>query len=167
MQKRIITIFLFLVVSACTPISSGPAKAEFPAGKGYADNQMIYFIHTEASDEKISDTLTKMMNSPVLFVPSLTSIPEDALASVFVFSNGVAGSGPLGFQPDVFDCPPGTDCYTPLRKLNLVIWQNQSDAIEIKSAVELLQLQEQGKLTIEQPGVVINMPFVTWKNGKR
>jgi len=168
MKLKIYFILFVLVLSACVPASqAGPAKAELPAGKGYADNQIIYFIHTETSDAKISETLTKMMSSPVLFVPSLSSVPEEALANVYVFANGIAGSGPLGFQSDVFDNPPGTDGYTPLRKLNVVSWNNPGESIEVKSASDLVTLQEQGKIKIDQPGIVINMPFILWKDGKR
>ena len=41
-----------------------------------------------------------MMKSPVIFVPSLAKMPADALAQVYVFTNGVAGKGPFGFQSD-------------------------------------------------------------------
>jgi hypothetical protein len=32
---------------------------------------------------------------------------------------------------------------------------------------EVLEAESKGELTIEQPGVVINMPFVVWDGGKR
>ena len=48
---------------------------------------------------------------------------QDALptrvAQVYVFTNGVAGKGPFGFQSDGFPrSEPGTDGYSPLRNLN-------------------------------------------------
>ncbi len=119
MKKLILLVFLLVVLSACQA-PAGPEKVELPAGMAYAEDQEIYFVHTEASDPVIAETLTSMMSSPVLHVPGLAQIPEASLANVYVFSNGIAGSGPLGFQPDVFDNPPGTPGYTPLRRLNLV-----------------------------------------------
>jgi hypothetical protein len=167
MKKIIISLTLVaMLLSACSA-QQAPAKAELPAGKAFADGKEIYFVHTEASDPAIAEKLTNMMKSPVLYVPTLAETPDVALANVYVFSNGLAGKGPLGFQSDVFDNPPGSAGYTPLRRLNVVAWADQSQASELKSAADVLTAQTAGKLTIEQPGVVINMPFILWDGGKR
>jgi hypothetical protein len=161
-----LAILMFLL-AACAPQESGPARAELPAGKAYADGKEIYFVHTEASDAGVSETLTNMMDSPVVHVPSLANVPDEALANVYVFTNGVEGTGPFGFQADVFDNPPGTSGYTPLRRLNVVTWADGTSARELTSAADVLAAETAGDLTIEQPGVVINMPFVVWQGGKR
>jgi hypothetical protein len=138
-----------------------------PAGVAYAEGQEIRFIHTEASDPDIAQLLTGMMNSPVLVVPSLAGAPESALATVYVFTNGPAGMGPLGFQPDVFDNPPGTDGYSPLRRIHLATWADPAAAVELKSAADVRGAIAAGQLTEEVTGVVVNMPFVTWPDGNR
>jgi hypothetical protein len=158
---------LSFIIAACAPQQAGPAKAELPAGKAYAEGSEIYFVHTEASDAGVAEKLTNMMKSPVVHVPSLANVPEESLANVYVFANGLEGAGPFGFQADVFDNPPGTDGYTPLRSLNVITWAEGSTARELKSVAEVLEAEINGELTIEQPGVVINMPFVVWKGGKR
>ena len=160
-------IAAMVVLTACAPKQSGPAKAELPAGKAYAEGKEIYFVHTEASDAGVAEKLTGMMKSPVILVPALANVPDEALANVYVFTNGIAGSGPFGFQPDVFDNPPGSDGYSPLRRLNVIAWVDETKARELKSAAEVLDAEAAGELTIEQPGVVINMPFVVWDGGKR
>lgn len=168
MKKLILVIAILLVMlSACTPQQSGPAKAELPAGKAYAEGKEIYFVHTETSDAGVAETLTAMMKSPVIYVPSLANVPDESLANVYVFTNGVAGSGPFGFQADVFDNPPGTDGYSPLRRLNVIAWEDETKARELKSVSEVMDAESAGELTIEQPGVVINMPFVVWDGGQR
>lgn len=152
------------------PVAGGMSVAGVPMAppvKAYSEGQEIRFIHTEASDPKIAKLLTDMMRSPVLVVPSLAQAPEPMLATVYVFTNGVKGSGPLGFQPDVFDRPPGTDGYSPLRALNLVTWKNEKSARELKSAAEVKAEEAKGEVTIERPGVVVNMPMVTWPGGQR
>jgi hypothetical protein len=168
MKLRLLSSLLILTVllSACAS-QSGPAKAELPAGKGYAEGKEIYFIHTEASDQAVADKLSGMMKSPVLLVPSLAQMPAEALANGYAFTNGLAGTGPFGFQPDVFDNPPGTPGYTPLRRLNLVTWADPAKARLLKSAAEVLSAQTAGEITLQQPGAVINMPFVVWDGGKR
>ena len=169
MKKLILLVLAVLMLSlaACAPQQSGPAKAELPAGKAYAEGKEIYFIHTEASDAGVAEKLTNMMKSPVMYVPSLANVPEEALSNVYVFTNGVEGSGPFGFQADIFDNPPGTDGYTPLRRLNAVTWTDESKARELTSVTDILAAEAAGELTIEQPGVVINMPFVVWDGGQR
>ena len=162
----LVAVFM-LVIAACAPQQSGPAKAELPAGKASAEGKEIYFVHTEASDAGVAEKLTNMMKSPVILVPSLANMPEEALANVYVFTNGVEGSGPFGFQADVFDNPPGTEGYTPLRSLNVITWADGATARELKSVAEVLEAESNGELTIEQPGVVINMPFVVWDGGQR
>jgi hypothetical protein len=163
----LVVVVLTLIVTACAPQQEGPAKAELPAGKAYAEGKEIFFVHTEASDPGVAETLTNMMTSPVIHVPSLANVPDEALANVYVFTNGVEGSGPFGFQPDVFDNPPGTDGYTPLRRLNVATWADGVTTSELTSVADVLAAESAGELTIEQPGVVINMPFVVWDGGQR
>ena len=162
-----IIALIVLFLAACAPQQNGPAKAELPAGKAFAEGNEIYFVHTEASDIGVAEKLTNMMQSPVMFVPSLASVPDEALANVYVFTNGVEGKGPFGFQSDVFDNPPGTDGYTPLRRLNVITWTDGTSPRELTSVAEVLAAEAKGELTVEQPGVVINMPFIVWDGGKR
>ena len=148
-----------------------PADAPVvPPVTGYADGQEILFLHTETSDPKIAKILTDMMGSPVLVVPSLARAPKEMLASVYVFTNGISGDGPmgpLGFQPDVFDNPPGHPGYSPLRTIILVTWANGSSPRTLTSAAEVRQATTSGEVTTEEPGVVVNMPFITWPGGRR
>ena len=162
-------VILSFVLSACNAQSGATAGsyAQVPAGRAYAEGKEIYFTHTEASDQAIAETLTNMMNSPVLHVPALAEVPEGSLANVYVFENGVTGDGPLGFQPDVFNNPPGSEGYSPLRQIILVKWADGVQARELKAEADVLAAQTAGELTTSPAGVVVNMPFITWDGGKR
>jgi hypothetical protein len=129
---------------------------------GFMEGERIRFIHTEASDPEVAKLLTQMKGSPVLTVPSLAKAPKETLANVYVFTNGVAGEGPFKFQPDVFDNPPGQAGYSPLRALVLVSWKKPQTARQLKSAGEVKQALAGGEIELKQPGVVINMPMITW-----
>lgn len=114
-----------------TPAMDGQMPTGVPAippVQGFMEGEEIFFLHTEVSEAQVADMLTDMMGSPVLVIPSLAQAPEAMLANVYVFENGVEGGGPFGFQPDVFDSPPGTEGYSPLRRLNLVTWQDEGAA---------------------------------------
>ena len=145
-------------------MADGPT---IPAGLAYTEGQEIRFVHTEVSDEEIAKLLSGMMSSPVLFVPSLAEVPARTTAPVYVFTNGPTGMGPLGFQPDVFPFPPGDAQYTPLRSIHLVTWVAPGQSRELKSAADVQEAEQNGDVTIEKPGVVVNMPFVTWPSGQR
>lgn len=171
-----------LALSACAAIApatpTAPAMGgmsgmdvsnvpKVPAGMAYVDGKEIYFMHTEASDAATAKLLSAMMNSPVIEVASLSKAPAEMLADVYVFKNGIKGVGPLGFQPDVFDNPPGSKGYTPLRRLVLVSWKDEKTSRELKSLADIKAAEGKAEITFERPGVVINMPFVTWPDGKR
>lgn len=157
---------LAVLLSACAR-ATAPNFAEIPAGKAYADGETIFFAHTEVSDPQVGELLTNMMKSPVLVVPSLAEAPDSMVATVYVFQNGIAGSGPFKFQADVFSNQPGDPDYSPLRRVTLVKWTDESKASELKSEDEILALVEQGALSLEVSNIVVNMPFMTWKGGQR
>ena len=156
-----------MALSACAPKGEEMPTAVLPAGMAYAEGKEIYFVHTEVSDADIATLLTDMMDSPVLLVEGLAEVPESALANVYVFDNGLEGKGPLGFQADVFDNPPGTEGYSPLRRLNVVTWADPALAQLLKSEEEIMAALAADQVSIAQPGVVVNMPFVVWDGGQR
>jgi hypothetical protein len=159
---------LSVLLAACNAqAQSTGSYAQVPAGRAYAEGKEIYFTHTEASDQAIAEKLTNMMKSPVMYVPSLAKVPEESLANVYVFENGVQGKGPLGFQPDVFNNPPGTQGYSPLRQIILVKWADGAATSELKSVADITKAEAGGDLTTSKAGVVVNMPFMVWDGGKR
>jgi hypothetical protein len=148
-------------------MADGP---RIPPVTGYYDDTTVLFIHTEASDPDIADTLTAMMDSPVPVVASLAEVPAEARSSVYVFTNGIRPAGPrgpLGFQPDVFPTAPGDTGFTPLREIVLVTWVDQSDAEVLTSADAIEEAGRTDRLRLEPTGVVVNMPMLTWPGGQR
>jgi len=138
-----------------------------PMAMAFYEGKEVYFIHPEASDAGVAEVLTKMMKAQVLTVPELAQVPAASLDAAYVFTNGVEGMGPLGFQPDVFDSVPGSEGYSPLRALHLVTWKEGVTPSELKSVSDIQQAEAAGQVTITQPGVVVNMPVLVWPDGKR
>lgn len=138
-----------------------------PLVKGHAEGQEVFFIHTEASDPQVVSMLTMMMGRDVVLVPALAQVPEVALAKVYVFTNGVPGGGPFGFQPDVFDAVPGDPGYSPLRAVNLVTWEEDTAPRELRSVAEIEWAESQGEITVTTSGAVVNMPILIWPGGHR
>ncbi len=141
-----------------------------PPVAGYYGGEEIHFIHTEASDPEVATMLSGMMDSPVPTVASLADVPDSALGRVFVFKNGVkpdGDRGPFGYQPDVFDAVPGDEGYTPLRALNVVTWKDGAQPRVLRSAGAVAEAEAADEITIARPGVVVNMPIVSWPSGGR
>jgi hypothetical protein len=112
--------------------------------------------------------LTEMMGGPkVVLVPALANAPDDLLANVHVFTNGVDGMGPSGFQLDIFDSIPGEAAYRPLRQVNLVAWMEGATPRELHSLEVLRAAEDTDEVTITQPGIVFNMPVLVWPGGHR
>jgi hypothetical protein len=150
------------------PADGSKGADEFaPLVKGFYQGGEVQFIHTEASDPQVAEMLTRMMGPKVALVPDLAEIPEPVLANVYVFTNGIEGSGPFGFQPDVFDSAPDDEAYSPLRSVNLVAWAEGATPRELRSAEEVKAAEAGGEITIERPGVVVNMPVLVWPGGQR
>src|SRR5215208_2574014 len=91
-----------------------------PLVRGFADGNEVFYITTEVSDEKIANYLTNLTNSRVVYTPALEYAPAQSLANIYEFTNGIKGSGPEGFQPNVADSQPGNNKYSPLWKVKLI-----------------------------------------------
>jgi len=138
-----------------------------PLVRGIYAGEDVFFIHTEASDADVAGLLTDMMGPEVVVVPDLAKIPKALRGNVYVFTNGIAGGGPMGFQPDIFDSVPPDPRYTPLRTLNLVTWQAGIAPRQLNSVAEVEVAETAGEIVVEQPGIVINMPILVWPGGHR
>jgi|APTNR8051073442_1049403.scaffolds.fasta_scaffold01349_4 hypothetical protein len=147
----------------------GSMTQEFaPLVGGIYNGDDLYFIHTEASDPDVASRLTSMMGGvQVTLVPQLAAAPPELLAPLYVFTNGVEGNGPFGFQKDIFDSVPGDPAYRPLRYLHLVEWRVGTTPRTLSSVAEVEAAQTAGEVTVTQPGIVANMPVLIWPGGSR
>ncbi len=163
------TAYAVFYAITTTPASQmgGMSQSLTPPVKGLYNSREIQFIHTEASDPQVAEMLTRMMGPKVLLVPSLARVPADLLADVYVFTSGVKGDGPFGFQADVFDSVPGEPRYTPLRSVALVTWKGGMPARTLRSVAEIQGAIDRGEVTVRRPGVVVNMPIIVWPGGSR
>jgi hypothetical protein len=171
--KLATTVFsLVMVLSLITPsyalmqdLKGTSLPVDIPLVMGYADGNEVFYITTEASVEVVADHLTELTGFRVVYTPALANTPKTALANIYEFTNGVEGSGPVGFQPNVADSQPGDPEYSPIWSVQHVTWTDESGARELTSEDEILAAAEAGELTIEETGVIVNCPFIQWKGG--
>ena len=145
------------------------APITMPLIDGYYNGEKVYFIHTEVSDKDISEMLTMMVNFPTLHVSELKNISPDDLSIVYIFTNGIPGSGPYGggpffFQIDIFDAVPGQNGYSQFRSPHLVTWSENSSPRLLTSVEDLLEAETNGEVTIEKTDLVVNAPMIVWRS---
>jgi len=138
-----------------------------PMIDGYYNGEKVYFIHTEISDKDIASMMTSMVNFPTLYVPDLDDTSPNDLGKVYIFTNGITGSGPYGggpffFQIDIFDSVPGMDEYNQFRVPQLVTWNEDSNPILLTSIEDLFEAEANGELSIESTDFVVNAPMIVW-----
>ena len=147
-------------------LSNANLPLVIPLVKGLYDGKDVFYITTEASDSKIANGLTTFTNFPVTFAPALGKAPATSLANIFAFKNGVKGGGVLGFQPNVVDSIPGQAKYSPLWKVNLVEWKDESTATILGSDDEIMSAFNSGKITITPTTIIVNCPIMQWSGDK-
>ena len=136
-----------------------------PLVRGFTDGNEVFYITTEVSDEKLANYLSNLTNSRVVYTPALKYTPAQSLANIYEFTNGIKGSGPEGFQPNVADSQPGNNKYSPLWKVNLVTWNNSTTPRELTSEDDIVNAFKNKELTIKLTDIIVNCPFVQWKDG--
>ena len=145
------------------------APITIPMIDGYYNGERVFFVHTEVSDKPMAEMMSWMINFPTLHISELKNIPSEEMAKVYVFTNGISGSGPYGggpfmFQIDVFDSIPDQDGYSQFRVPHLVTWNDDSIPRVLTSVEEILKAESNGELTIQSTDNVVNTPMIVWKS---
>lgn len=148
------------------------APITIPMIDGYYNGTKVFFIHTEVSDKGIAGMMTGMVNFPTLNVPALKNISEENLGKVYVFTNGIRGSGPYGggpfmFQIDIFDSIPQQEGYSQFRVPHLVTWNDGTSPRVLTSEEDLLNAEANGELTIKKTDNVVNAPVIVWQEDSK
>jgi hypothetical protein len=131
--------------------------------KGYENGHEIFFIATDASDNKTATQITNQTGFKVNFAPLLAKTPEAARGQTYVFTNGIQGQGPFGFQLLVVNAKPGDEGYSPLLQSNVVKWNQGITAKEIKSVQDIIAAQQNGSLTVTKTDTIVNHPAIKWE----
>jgi hypothetical protein len=137
------------------------------------DNMQVTFKLHECypgSRYIVTDTSAVPM-APMMSIPG--SAPTQALLNVgatdeiWVFGNGIPGSGVMGFQPAIFDNPAGSPVWSPFWAHFTAVWVDESAATLVTSSAELRALAAEGALEIfngvpdmdqAMPPFVVNCP---------
>jgi hypothetical protein len=97
--------------------------------------------------------------------PTQALIEANATAPIYVFGNGPAGPGPMGFQPSIFNSKAGDVIWSPFWEHFTVTWTAPEQARLLTSEAELMAAVEAGELELfngtpdtHPAGFVVNCP---------
>lgn len=99
------------------------------------------YILTDTS----SDPMAPMMNIPAS-VPTQQIKEKGGADEIWVFGNGIAGPGVMGFQPAVFDNKAGQPAWSPFWDHYTVLWKDESKARVLRTSAEIRELIASGDL---------------------
>jgi hypothetical protein len=116
----------------------------------------------------ITDTsivpMAPMMSIPAS-PPSLELVASRATDKIWVFGNGIPGSGVMGFQPAIFGNKAGEPIWSPFWDHFTVVWNDESQARLLRSAAEVQAAIDAGELELfngvpdsHPEGFVVNCP---------
>jgi hypothetical protein len=147
-------------------LTAPDSQVVIPLVKGLYDGKEILFITTEASDKSIKDLIGNYSGFPVNYEPNLTKSQD--IGNIWIFKNGVKGSGFLGYQASVVDSIPGDPGYTPLWKVSMVEWKTGKGITPtvLGSDDAIAEAASKGQITITPMPAVVNEPILQWGGNK-
>ena len=134
-------------------IDTEKMQVTFVAHRGFApDGSTIYYIATDASQKDPADMLGLIFANK-----TQATISTSSSSDLFQFSNGVKGSGPLGFQPGVGSSKEGDQYYSPMWRIQVITWNDPSMATLLENTHDITSKSD--LTTTMQAGFVVNCPF--------
>ncbi|MDA7940877.1 MAG: hypothetical protein MPI95_00055 [Nitrosopumilus sp.] len=142
-------------------IDTDAMTATFVAHRGWGpDGRTIYYIVTDATPSGPAEGMG------VVHTPSSASlIANPAAVDLYQFSNGIAGPGPLGFQPGVAFAGPGDANYSPMWRISLATWEDPSSATLVETTRDINTLVADGSISVGlarpmDSDHIVNCPFI-------
>jgi hypothetical protein len=137
-------------------IDTEKMTATFVAHRGFApDGSTIYYIATDASVKEVADALG------VTYVNKTgATLYSGASSDLWVFTNGIKGTGPMGFQASIASSDVDDAGYSPMWRIIATTWADAGHAEFLTSGKEVSSHVTSGDLSIKVAGVVANCPFV-------
>lgn len=133
--------------------------ATFVTHRGWGpDGKTVFYIVTDATPE---------MPATMMGVPSVATDEELAATAVavdlFQFTNGIKGSGPMGFQAGIGGAnPDDAERYSPMWRISFIEWKKPGDARLLETTADIAVMAESGAITVTlaMDGThVVNCPF--------
>lgn len=133
----------------------------FVAHRGWGpDGRTIYYIVTDATPSGPANVMG-VTDAPTLAKAVNSTAPVD----LYQFTNGIKGSGPLGFQAGIASAALGDDTYSPLCRISVVTWNESVKASVLETIEDINAKKSTGDVTVElarpmDSDHIVNCPFI-------
>ena len=137
-------------------IDTKKMQVTFVGHRGFAPNgSTIYYIATDASVKNVADAFG------VPYVNKTGSaLLSGGSSDLYVFTNGIKGTGPMGYQASIAAANVGDVAYSPLWRIQATTWKDPSHAEFLTSLAQITSAAQAGKMSTNIAGVVVNCPIV-------
>lgn len=153
-------------------LARAEVPVKLPLHEGILDGGRVLYAITESSDAALAASLSESQGRPVTHAPPLAALLEEAESGghepprVYAFRNGVKGAGLEGYQHEVFEAGPGDRAYSPASELVYAEWRRNLNPEVLASADEVEEAVADRRVSLEETGIVLNLPPVSWPDGK-
>jgi hypothetical protein len=141
-----------------TNIDTANMTATFVAHRGWGpDGKTVYYIVTDA----VPEMPASMMGVP--FVAADDRLVGTPVAvDLFQFTNGINGTGPMGFQSGIGAANPDDENYSPMWRISFIEWKDPSQARVLENLNDINMMLQRGLITLT-PAMegrhIVNCPF--------
>ena len=142
-------------------INTEEMEVTFIAHRGWGpDGRTIYYIVTDATPSGPAEMMG-VVSSPT----SASLIANSAAVDLYQFRNGIASSGPLGFQPGIAVGAPGDENYSPMWRIFMIGWDSPENAQLLETIDDINAYNEAGLIDIGiarpmDSDHIVNCPFI-------
>ena len=142
-------------------INTEEKTVTFIAHRGWGpDGRTIYYIVTDATPSGPAGMMG-VVDAPT----SASLIANSAAVDLFQFKDGLAGTGPLGFQPGIAAGAPGDDNYSPMWRIFMIGWADPANAQLLETIGDINAYKEAGLIDIGiarpmDSDHIVNCPFI-------
>lgn len=140
-----------------SPVNTDDMTVTFKLHECYPGSR---YIVTDTSAAPMAPMMAIAASSPTQGLVDVGATDE-----IWVFGNGIEGSGVMGFQPAIFDNAAGNPIWSPFWNHFTAVWENPDEATLVTTSAELRALVDSGALTIfngtpdtDPQGFVVNCP---------
>ncbi|EPA06064.1 DUF7482 domain-containing protein [Candidatus Nitrosarchaeum limnium] len=133
----------------------------FIAHRGWGpDGRTIYYIVTDATPSGPAEMMG-VTNAP----RDANLIANSAAVDIYQFTNGIKGSGPLGFQAGIASGALGDENYSPMWRINVIGWKDPANAALLENISDINAYKNAGKIDISlarpmNSDHIVNCPFI-------
>ena len=148
-------------------LSRANIPVTIPMHLGSFENGTVYYIVTDTNDQTHADLISDKQDWKVELAPPLGDTPNEALQTVYSFTDGIEEDGIHGYQQEVFSSTPvQTDEYSALGSITHVLWKIGQVPKVLDSVETIMEAEEDGRIKLEKTDIVINMPQIIWPEGQ-